>query len=45
MITVEELKECEHASDELVSIVKNSIENIWKGYCEKNLLKKVSVEM
>lgn len=38
MITVEELKECEHASDELVSIVKNSIENIWKGYCEKNLL-------
>lgn len=38
MITVEELKKCKHASDELVSIVKNSIDNIWKGYCEKNLL-------
>lgn len=38
MITVEELKECKHASDELVKAVKNSIDNIWKGYCERNWL-------
>lgn len=38
MITVEELKECKHASDELVDAVKNSIDNIWKGYSEHNWL-------
>ena len=38
MITVEELKECKHASDELVQSVKNRIDNIWKDYCVHNWL-------
>lgn len=36
MITVEELKECKHASDELVNAVKNSMDNIWGDFCEHN---------
>lgn len=36
MITVEELKECKYASDELVEVVKNGIDNIWGSYCEHN---------
>lgn len=38
MITVEELKECKHASDELVEVVKNGIDNIWDSFCEHNWL-------
>ena len=38
MITVEELKECKYASDELVEVVKNGIDNIWDSFCEHNWL-------
>ena len=38
MITVEELKECKYASDELVESVKNGIDNIWGSFCEHNWL-------
>lgn len=36
MMTVEELKEYKYASDELVEVIKNGIDNIWGSYCEHN---------